>query len=125
MARIYGYDLPEEMMSAITDIGKQIHVIPRIYELFTENLMRNGAVEKFEARNYRKDGTVIWTSTSARSVLDKNQKLLYFEGFVSDITKQKLTEKVLQESEVQYRRLVEHSPFAVAVHSEGCFGLCQ
>jgi PAS domain S-box-containing protein len=119
MARIYGYDTPEEMLSAITDIGKQIHVISRIHELFTENLIRNGSVEKFESRNYRKDGTMIWTSTSARGVLDDKKTLLYFEGFVVDITKRKLTEKVLQESEVQYRRLVEHSPFAIAVHSQG------
>jgi PAS domain S-box-containing protein len=119
MARIYGYASPEDMISSITDIAQQIHVIPRVHELFTENLIRNGFVEKFESRNYRKDGTIIWTSTSARGVLDENNKLSYFEGFVVDITKRKLTEKVLQESEVQYRRLVEHSPFAIAVHSQG------
>ncbi len=119
MARIYGYDSPEEMVLAITDIGKQIHVLPRIHELFTENLIRNGSIDKFESRNYRKDGSTIWTSTSARSVRDEKNKLFYFEGFIVDITKRKLTEKVLQESELQYRRLVEHSPFAIAVHSQG------
>jgi PAS domain S-box-containing protein len=119
MAHIYGYDSPEEMLLAITDIGKQVHVLPRIHELFTENLIRNGSVDKFEARNYRKDGSIIWTSTSARSVRDEKNNLSYFEGFIFDITKRKLTEKVLQESEVQYRRLVEHSPFAIAVHSQG------
>jgi PAS domain S-box-containing protein len=119
MARMYGYDSPDEMVSEITDIGKQIHVISRMHGLFTENLIRNGFVEKFESRNYRKDGTIIWTSTSARCVLDEKKKLSYYEGFVVDITKRKLTEKVLQDSEVQYRRLVEHSPFAVAVHSQG------
>ncbi len=119
MARIYGYDSPSEMISTITNIGQQIHVLARIHELFTENLIRNGAVEKFESRNYRKDGTVIWTSTSARVVLDAKKNPLYIEGFVADISKRKLTERVLQESEVQYRRLVEHSPFAIAVHSQG------
>ena len=119
MARIYGFESPEEMISSITDIAGQIHVIPRIHELFLENLLRNGFIEKFESQNYRKDGSIIWTSMSARSVLDDKMAVSYIEGFVIDITKRKLTEKVLQESEVKYRRLVEHSPFAVAVHSQG------
>ncbi len=102
------------MLSTIADIGEQIQVIARIQGLFTENLLRNGFVDKFESRNYRKDGAIIWTSTSARLVLDQDKNFSYIEGFVVDITKRKLTEKVLQESEVQYRRLVEHSPFAIA-----------
>ena len=118
MARIYGYESPDDMISTITDISKQIQVIARIQGLFIENLLRNGFVDKFESRNYRKDGIVIWTSTSARVVLDEKKKLTYIEGFVEDITKRKLTEKVLQESEVQYRRLVEHSPYAIAVLSQ-------
>src|ERR1700690_3112757 len=46
MARIYGYESPDEMISTITDIGKQIQVIARIQGLFIENLLRNGYVEK-------------------------------------------------------------------------------
>ena len=70
-------------------------------------------VEKFEARNLKKDGSIIWTSTNARVVKDKNGKILYYEGFVTDITKQKNAENALIEAEERYRMLVEKLPAVV------------
>ncbi|MBK9208076.1 MAG: PAS domain-containing protein [Anaerolineales bacterium] len=60
-----------------------------IYQL----VITKWSVEKFEAINIRKDGSIIWTSTNARAVKNKAGKVLYFEGFVTDITKQKKSGK--------------------------------
>ncbi len=46
---------------------------------------------------------------------------LRVRGVVRDITEQKKTEAALKESEERYRRLVELSPEAIVVHSEGKF----
>lgn len=117
-AQIYGYSTPEEMVASITDISRQIHVNPGKSDEFIKAIMQDGYVENFEAQNYRKDGSIIWTSSNVRLVRDKNGNPLYFEGFVTDITENKAAEQKIEASEDQYRRLVEHSPYAIAVHSE-------
>jgi PAS domain S-box-containing protein len=50
---------------------------------------------------------------------DRHGKPIGIRGVVRDITEQKLAEDALKESEERYRRLVELSPEAIVVHSEG------
>ena len=113
MAQIYGYNSPQEMLKSITDISTQIHLAEESRREFTRAMERDNAVDKFEARNLKKDGGIIWTSTNARSVRDENGKILYYEGFVTDITKQKNAENSLIEAEERYRSLVENLPAVV------------
>ena len=99
MAKIYGYDSPEDMVNSITNISKQIHANAAAREKFTEELNTKGLVVKFEAQNLRKDGSVIWTSTNARAVKNENGDVLYFEGFLTDISERKQAELAIEESE--------------------------
>ena len=115
MARIYGYDSPEEMTASIIDIARQIHAAPEGREKFQALLNEREIVEGFEAKNFRKDGSVIWTSTNARLVRDTGGKILYYFGFVQDITARKEAEQALGESELRYRTLVEQVPAAVYI----------
>ncbi|MBI1794870.1 MAG: PAS domain S-box protein [Chloroflexi bacterium] len=119
MTTLFGYDSAREMIESVQSIGRQIYVDPQMREYFIAELLKSGAVEKFENQNYRKDGTIFWTSMNARLVRDQNGAPLYIEGFITEITDSKLAKDALQASEDQYRRLVEHSPYAVAVHSQG------
>ncbi|MBI5839103.1 MAG: GAF domain-containing protein [Chloroflexi bacterium] len=113
MAHILGYSSPAEMLELVKDIGTQIHLSHASRQEFIDLLNKQGSVQKFEARNLRKDGSIIWTSTNARVVHDAGGKTLYYEGFVTDITKQKSAELALQEAEARYRTVIEHMPATV------------
>ncbi len=117
MARIYGYDLPDDMIHRISNISQHIHVDEATRKRFIEELSTHERVEGFEARNFRKDGSVIWTRTNARTVRDETGNILYFEGFVTDITFRKEAEIAILESEEKYRALVERLPGAVFLDS--------
>jgi PAS domain S-box-containing protein len=113
MARIFGYDSPDDMVKSITDISKQIHVNEVSRKKFLEKISAYGQVKGFEARNFRKDQSIIWTRTNARTVRDKNGDISYFEGFLTDITAEKDATLALRESEERYRSLVDRLPGAV------------
>ena len=73
MARLYGYESPTEMIEAVKSIADQIYVNPANRAEFIQLLHANETVEHYEQRNYRKDGSIIWTSTSARAARDEGE----------------------------------------------------
>ncbi|MFB2923641.1 MULTISPECIES: adenylate/guanylate cyclase domain-containing protein [Aerosakkonema] len=93
LARIYGYDSAEELMTCLQNIEQQLYVDPHRRRDFLAEMEKNHAVLGFEAQVYRKDGKIIWISENARAVRDSKEKLLYYEGTVSDITARKIAEQ--------------------------------
>jgi PAS domain S-box-containing protein len=115
MAKIYGYDSPQDMIDSVADIPRQIYVAPEAGEAFQKALAEHGAVENFQAQNLRKDGAIIWTSVNARVLRDAQEDIVYYFGFVQDITAVKQTEYALGETEARYQTLVEQVPAAVYI----------
>lgn len=115
VARMYGYASPEELMAAVTDIAAELYVDRDARRHFGEMLERQGFVEGYETERYRKDGSKIYVSANARVVKDARGKVLYYEGTLQDITKRKLAEEALKESEERYRIAIEHSNDGVAI----------
>ena len=99
VARIHGYDSVEELMEAITDIGKQLYVSQARRAEFSQVIREQGFVEGFEAEMRRKDGSVNWVSLNTRAVLDDQAQLLHLEGSLQDVTERKKLESQLQESQ--------------------------
>ena len=95
LARIYGYDSPEDLIASITDIAHKLYVDDDSRPRFQKIMAQYGSVSGFEARIYRKDRSIIWITESARAVYDHDGKFLYYEGFVSDITSRKTAEEQL------------------------------
>ena len=107
LARMLGYDSPGELMSDVTNIRQQLYVDQQRQDELLELLEKDGAVEGFEVRMYRKDRSVIWVSLSMRTVRDAAGEVLFYEGMSEEITERKRAEEALRESEQKYRQLSE------------------
>jgi PAS domain S-box-containing protein len=103
LVRMYGYESEEELITHLINIETQLYVDPKRRSEFTAMLEQHGSVFNFESQFYRKDGSIIWTSENARAVRDTDGSLLYYEGTVEDITKRKLAEEALRQSEAKER----------------------
>ena len=92
LARMFGYDSAEHLISARKDIEREHYVNPERHKIFKKCMEENGMVLGFELQAYRKDGSKIWTSENVRAVQDETGALLYYEGIVEDITQRKEVE---------------------------------
>ena len=107
LARIYGYDSPEDLTSSVRDISRMLYVEAGRREEFVRTMQQHDVVNAFESPIYRKGGEVIWISENVRAVRDQRGRLLYYEGTVEDITGRKRAEMQLSQSEALYHSLVD------------------
>ncbi|MEG4113365.1 MULTISPECIES: adenylate/guanylate cyclase domain-containing protein [unclassified Microcoleus] len=106
LAKLYGYDSPEELMSEINNIAQQLYVDPERRREFVAAMDTENAVSGFESMVCRKDGRRIWVSENVRAVRDSKGELLYYEGTVSDITERKLAQEALKVQQEQSEKLL-------------------
>jgi two-component system, sensor histidine kinase and response regulator len=110
MAQMFGYKSPEEMVSSISDAGRQLYGDPAQLAEFVRHVRQQGNVYSFEAVGRRKDQSEIWISLSGRLVRDSEGKAVGFEGTAEDVTERKRAEERLRQAELRYRTLVERMP---------------
>jgi diguanylate cyclase (GGDEF)-like protein/PAS domain S-box-containing protein len=95
MAQMLGYDSPEELIASITDISRQVYVHPKRRDEFKRLLKEQGTVRNFECQIYRKDGSKMWISASARAVV-KAGVLVGYDGMNEDVTARRVAEERVQ-----------------------------
>lgn len=106
LARMFGYETPDDLLRDVSSIGEQLYVSPELRAEFDRLVRRDGFVRGFEMQMYRADGSVMWASASARAVRDESGEFAGFEGTLEDITARKNAEKALREiREVERRRI--------------------
>ncbi|WP_456406315.1 PAS domain S-box protein, partial [Caldithrix abyssi] len=88
MARILGYDSPQELMERGDARNIYWHSDDR--KRLIEIVKKEGLLKNVEVRLKRKDGTPIWVLMNDRPVYDQQGNFLYFEGAIIDITEQKM-----------------------------------
>jgi PAS domain S-box-containing protein len=94
LARMFGYDSPEEFIACVNNRTRQFHVHPESRQEFARIMHETGRVRNFEIQVYRKDGTTMWLSVNARAIRQAGVMVSY-EGMSEDITDRKLLEKQL------------------------------
>ncbi|MGL5081328.1 MAG: response regulator [Microcoleaceae cyanobacterium] len=98
LARILGYQSPEDLMQTLSDISQQLYVKPNQRAEFIQKIQAEGAVSGFESQVYRKDGSLIWISENSRAVHDRTGQILCYEGTVEDITQSKQAAEALKQA---------------------------
>ena len=116
MAKMFGYESPEELMAGITDIKTQVYVDPQRRVEFTRLMARDGFVKDFEYQIQRKDGGKLWISDNARTIRNDQGDIITYEGFMQDISERKEAEKELS-------RLRRHQELILNSAWEGILGL--
>jgi PAS domain S-box-containing protein len=94
LARMYGYDSPEDLIASVTDIGRMVYVDPERRREFKRLIEHHGFVKLFEYEVYRKDQSKIWICENARAVRDATGAIIYYEGTIEDITHRKRVEEI-------------------------------
>ena len=96
MAKLLGYDSPEELMENVSSFGSDIYRKPLKREEFLSKLQNKGSLIGFEIEAKQKSGDIIWISETARKVESTGKGLTYVEGKFEDITIRKHTEQNLK-----------------------------
>ncbi len=95
MARIFGYDSPEELIRSVTDISKQIYADPVERKKMAAIILAEGHVENYVLKVLTKNKNAIWVSANIRIVRDEKGGISCFEGTLEDITERKKVEEQL------------------------------
>jgi PAS domain S-box-containing protein len=87
--RVLGYK-PDDVIGRDT---KDFSVDPQEWEEFLRQIKQQGSLEDFEAQIRRKDNSLIWISTNAKILKEKEGGFLGVEGIARDITERKEAEE--------------------------------
>lgn len=101
LARIFGYDSPENMMRSIKNAHAELFVdaIERIRHLEAASV-QSGLSGTLEAQAVRKNGDKIWVHENFHAVLNNMDQLVYYEGSIEDITQRRESETQLREAKI-------------------------
>ncbi len=114
LEEMLGYSEEELMGRLVTDF-----LSPDSWKNFEDvvksRLERKSLSSTYDMTWIKKDGSSLITRISGTVLLDDNEKIIGSFGVFTDITIQKSIEQSLQESEEQYRNLVERASDGIAI----------
>ena len=116
LARIMGYDTPEQLISSISsDIAHNVYLHAAAREEFERLMERDGMVREFEYQVRQRNGNILWLSDSATVVRDDHGEVVRYEGSVRDITDQKRAEDAIAEGRRMLQQVIDTVPAVINV----------
>jgi PAS domain S-box-containing protein len=115
LARIMGYDTPEALINATSNIARTIYLDPEMRAEFARRMERDGMVRDFVYLVRRKDGDLRWLSDSSTTIRDGLGRVIRYEGTVRDITDQKRAEAALADSRRRLQEVIDTVPAVINV----------
>ncbi len=106
VARMLGYESPEELLSTVSDI-REFYVDPEDFRKLNEAVLEEGIVSNFETELRRRDGERIFVSLTVRGIRGGTGSIETIEGLIEDITARKRSETALRESEERFKTSIE------------------
>ncbi len=99
MAKIFGYDSPEELLHSCTDTAEQLYIHPRVRQQLIHALKKDGYVTNLPLEMRHRKGHPLTIAMTARFVHGENNEPAYIEGLVSDISRQQQMEAELRQAQ--------------------------
>ena len=115
LARIMGYDTPQDLIDGIVDVAEEIYVHPDARAEYQALMQRHGMVREFEYQVRARDGRVLWLSDSATVARDEAGEIVRYEGTVRDITDQKRAEDAIAEGRRLLQQVIDTVPAVINV----------
>jgi PAS domain S-box-containing protein len=115
LARMMGYDTPEQLIQSASNISDTIYVHPEAREQYKFLMKRDGMVREFEYQVRRRNGDILWLADSATVVRDDTGEVIRYEGAVRDITDQKRAEDAIAEGRRLLQQVIDTVPAVINV----------
>ncbi len=113
LAKLFGYNSPEELVKVVTNVNTQFYVNPERRKEFVDLLLSQGEVVDFESEARAGSGRVIWVVETARAVYDKDGNIVHIDGTMLDVTKRKQAELELEQQRAYFQELFDRSPLGI------------
>lgn len=108
LARMFGFDSPEEMLS--TDSPKALFAFSEDHQRLRNYLQEHHSLVNQEVQMRRKDNTIIWVLLNEHRLENSDNEEELYQGTIVDITQLKKAEEALKQSEERLRALINSTP---------------
>ncbi|GFK92626.1 Sporulation kinase E [Fundidesulfovibrio magnetotacticus] len=125
MARILGYESPDDLVASITDLGSQMYLRACDRDRLLNAVARLGQVSNFRFPFRRADGDVRQGLIHVRAAQDGHGRFLHYDGILEDITERTRAEERLLAAHAFIQNILDSMPSVVigvdeALHVTHC-----